>query len=282
MDHPKVQQLLALPPQAAQGSQEWFQFRQGLLGASDYPSALGNNPYCSRRMLVRKKTGQVSEYRGGLGSAVQHGHDNEPIAVRKYEQQTGEEVLHFGCIVHRQIRPELDIDFMGASIDGICRRSGRLVEIKCPKSRPITDEVPGHYWDQVQGQMEVLDVDECDFVQFRPDSVTYSEQLVVTRVRRDPNWATLNIPRLREVWDEIKTWQRNEAECRDLSRRIANAAILGQLDLAGQLIDQRRPLLQLLKPEKGSRRPRRSTKRPPPPPPPPSPSTSSGICLLDD
>jgi len=42
--HPKVQQLLDLPPQAPQGSQEWFQFRQGLLGASDYPSALGNNP----------------------------------------------------------------------------------------------------------------------------------------------------------------------------------------------------------------------------------------------
>ena len=49
-----------------------------------------------------------------------------------YEAATGEEVLEFGCLVHRQIRPELGIDFMGASIDGICRRSGRLVgSLRC-------------------------------------------------------------------------------------------------------------------------------------------------------
>jgi len=45
--------------------------------------------------------------------------------------------------------------------------------------------------DQVQGQMEVLDVDECDFVQFRPDSLSHTEQFVVTLVKRDPNWATV-------------------------------------------------------------------------------------------
>jgi len=78
-------------------------------------------------MMIRKKTGQVSDYRGGLGSFVAHGHTNEPIAREKYEQLVGDQVLEFGCLVHNQIRPELGIDFMGASIDGICRRSARLV-----------------------------------------------------------------------------------------------------------------------------------------------------------
>jgi len=91
-----------------------------------------------------------------------------------------------------------------------------------------------------------------------------------------------NIPKLRAAWQEIKQWQQNETDCRRLSREIANASIMGKLDEAHRLIEQRRPLLIALKPEPGSRRPRKRTttpalkrRRSPSPEP-------TGTCLLMD
>ena len=49
---------------------------------------------------------------------------------------------------------------------------GRMLEIKCPYCRVIQTEgevyggiVPEYYWAQVQGQLEVCELDECDFWQ---------------------------------------------------------------------------------------------------------------------
>ena len=40
-----------------------------------------------------------------------------------------------------------------------------MLEIKCPKSRPITGIIPPVYFAQVQGQLEVCDLDYCDFLE---------------------------------------------------------------------------------------------------------------------
>ena len=42
-----------------------------------------------------------------------------------------------------------------------------MVEIKCPPKRKFTKTVPPHYGMQVQGQLEVCDLDECDFFQVK-------------------------------------------------------------------------------------------------------------------
>ena len=42
-----------------------------------------------------------------------------------------------------------------------------MVEIKCPPKRKFTKTVPLHYLMQVQGQLEVCDLDECDFFQVK-------------------------------------------------------------------------------------------------------------------
>jgi len=42
-----------------------------------------------------------------------------------------------------------------------------MVEIKCPPKRKFTKTVPAHYLMQVQGQLEVCDLDECDFLQVK-------------------------------------------------------------------------------------------------------------------
>ena len=44
---------------------------------------------------------------------------------------------------------------------------GRLLEIKCPIRRVINDSVPFEYWCQMQIQMEVADIDECEYVEMK-------------------------------------------------------------------------------------------------------------------
>ena len=53
---------------------------------------------------------------------------------------------------------------MGASPDGITK-DGVMLEIKCPYRRTITGVPPIYYVDQVQGQLEVCELDRCDFLE---------------------------------------------------------------------------------------------------------------------
>ena len=72
----------------------------------------------------------------------------------------------YGCIRHRTI------PFIGASPDGICSPKsknrnlvGRMLEIKCPKSRKIDGIPPTVYAVQVQAQLEVCELEYCDFLE---------------------------------------------------------------------------------------------------------------------
>jgi hypothetical protein len=65
-----------------------------------------------------------------------------------------------------------DYPFIGASPDGINidpenNRYGRMIEIKNVVNRDITGIPKEEYWVQTQGQTEVCNLDECDFVETR-------------------------------------------------------------------------------------------------------------------
>lgn len=86
--------------------------------------------------------------------------------------------------------------FIGASPDGICERRqlygnglsklvGRLLEIKCPRLRQIKttgnldgDICPHYYFVQVQTQLFVTDMDECDFLQCKIDEYDSWEEYI--------------------------------------------------------------------------------------------------------
>ena len=160
-------------PQPVQRSPEWFAAREGMMTASDIAVPLGLNKYEPQYKIILKKTGtnmyQDNKY-------VHHGKKYEPIATMMYEYRYNVKVTEFGLLPHPTI------PFLGASPDGICskytmdgKRStliGRMLEIKCPFSRPIKLEgeikgeiCPIYYWIQVQIQLEVCELDECDFWQ---------------------------------------------------------------------------------------------------------------------
>lgn len=151
-------------PQPAQRSEEWYAFRKTRLTASDFGTAVGVNPYSDRKALIRKKCGEEKPFRAG--AAIMHGVKYEDVAIAIYEGRRDVIVREYGCIPH----PTLD--YLGASPDGICCFEsnnkdlvGRMLEIKCPLSRVLNGTIPEYYHLQVQGQLEVCELEWCDFLQ---------------------------------------------------------------------------------------------------------------------
>ena len=212
-----------------QHSTEWFNRRNNMLTASDFAAALGHNKYCSQERLFRLKTGLIVQANNKF---MQHGTDNEAAAREKYEKITGEKVVEFGCISHAQVDWRTDRPLyseLGGSPDGVTH-TGRLIEIKCPYTREIEDEVPTLYVDQIQGLMWILDLQTCDFVQYKPEKMWRNEQFVITSVKRDPDWAKNNVPKLLEFWKRVRAYKTSRSDvvikCRHLVTSILSKSIL--------------------------------------------------------
>ena len=176
-----------------QRSPEWLAQRAGMLTASDIATALGINPYESPDDLMYKKCGfrrkQTTE-------CTDYGTRLEPEARDKYCELTGESVFEIGLVPHPKF------PWLGGSPDGITD-SGKLKEIKCPPKREITPTVPKYYIPQVQLLMEILDLEECDFVQYRPASEDRPQVLVVSKVLRDRQWFAESVPVLERFWNRV-------------------------------------------------------------------------------
>lgn len=143
-------------PQPEQRSSEWYIFRDSMLTASDWGTILGMNHYSNPNQLLLKKCGKDIPFPSN--AAIDWGVKYEDVAVQIYEKRNSEKILLFGCIRHPTI------NFLGASPDGISE-NGVMLEIKCPSSRQITGIIPEHYWCQVQAQLEVCELDRCDFLE---------------------------------------------------------------------------------------------------------------------
>lgn len=97
-------------------------------------------------------------------SPLSWGKRYEPLSVMHYERRYNTSVQEYGCLVHK------DHAFLGASPDGINFKEGspiqgRMLEIKNVVSRVITGIPKEDYWIQMQLQMEVCDLNECDFLE---------------------------------------------------------------------------------------------------------------------
>ena len=147
-----------------QRTKEWYEMRKEKLTASSLAAALGKCHFTSRNELLLSK---IEEKPYQSNEITEWGVKYEDIAIAFYEEMFNVKVLEFGLIPH----PEFDA--FGASPDGICDDTdnndytSRMVEIKCPPKRKFTKNVPPHYGMQVQGQLEVCNLDECDFFQVK-------------------------------------------------------------------------------------------------------------------
>ncbi len=154
-----------------QGTPAWFKARQGKLTASRFGAAAGICPYASRARALREVLG-VDKFEGN--AACTWGTQNERNAVKDYMVRTGNVVRSSGLHTHPHH------DWLAGSPDGLVGDEG-MIEVKCPFYNKVPHvRIPPTYYCQMNGLMEILDREWCDFVSWTPT------EMKVYRVYRDP------------------------------------------------------------------------------------------------
>lgn len=152
-------------PQPDQRTTEWYEFRHNLITASsawkllDTPAQQNSYIYDKCQPIDPEKFKRTV-----IDSPFHWGQKYEPLAVIYYENEYITKVDDFGCIRHASDH------FIGASPDGInvdpsSPRFGRMLEIKNIVNRKIDGIPKKEYWIQMQLQMEVCQLPECDFLE---------------------------------------------------------------------------------------------------------------------
>ena len=177
-------------PQPQQRTPEWYQFRWNLITASNAWKAFESQNTINQ--LIYEKCQPIKKFDDNNGddeqvkmvntnTSLHWGQKFEPLSVLIYERKFNTTVEDFGCIQHPTYK------FIGASPDGInvdknVDRYGRMLEIKNVVSRDINGIPKKEYWVQMQLQMEVCDLDECDFLETKfteyPDYSAYKNDSI--------------------------------------------------------------------------------------------------------
>ena len=160
-------------PQPVQRTAEWYSFRNEHITASNAWKAFGT--HASQNQLIYEKCKSYTIKSVELSSATNEiptvnlsetsltwGHKYEPLTRMLYEYNNNTIIQDFGCIEHPTLH------FIAASPDGIVvgeNNYGRMIEIKNVVSREINGIPKLEYYIQTQMQMEVCNLNECDFVE---------------------------------------------------------------------------------------------------------------------
>lgn len=177
--------LLRKKPQPPQRSEEWFKARNTRITASEAACCLTLSEELCKiyvedfnvQNFKYKPDHCMSHYDNKIDYIINkcrtfygenlfkdsiytlHGKKFEEIATRLYRRQYNTDVIEFGLLPHSRL------NWLAASPDGITP-NGVMLEIKCPYSRKIEEGVPPiWYWAQMEIQLEVADLDECDFLE---------------------------------------------------------------------------------------------------------------------
>ena len=151
--------------QPEQRTDEWYIFRNSTLTASNIYKIFVSEFTQSQLIIEKSETIDVNKYKNtNLNSPMHWGQKYEPVSILYYEYINKTKVTEFGCIPHDKY------SYIAASPDGIvCDENsdlfGRMIEIKNVVSREITGIPKMEYWIQMQLQMEVCNLYECDFLE---------------------------------------------------------------------------------------------------------------------
>ena len=129
-----------------------------MITASDFAQALGFGKFGTQTQFIINKSGySPSDFNWNV-PPLKWGSMYEDVACKVYERFMGSRVHEFGLLTH-PTEP-----WIGASPDGISDL-GVMVEIKCPYRRKIDGQVPQQYYYQIQGQLEVTGLRDCDYIE---------------------------------------------------------------------------------------------------------------------
>lgn len=176
LNHPIIHKIseqidiLRNKPQPTQRTPEWYANRYNLITASNAykifeSQAMKNQLIYEKCKPLETSINHEDDFKFvNVNSPLHWGQKYEPLSVMIYEKQFNTKIEDFGCIKHDKY------NFLGASPDGINvdetnSRYGRMLEIKNIVNREIDGIPKKEYWIQMQLQMEVCNLDECDFLE---------------------------------------------------------------------------------------------------------------------
>ncbi len=152
-------------PQPEQRTDEWYKFRHKLITASSAWKGFSSEKIKNSLIYEKCKDIDVNKYKSiNLNTPFHWGNKYEPISIQLYEKKYDTKIEDFGCIKDDKY------SFLGASPDGInIKRDndkfGVMLEIKNVVSREITGIPKFEYWIQMQMQMNICNLDYCDFLE---------------------------------------------------------------------------------------------------------------------
>ena len=188
--HPSVQRILSYP-RIQQRSPEWFEYRRRRVTASEVSVVLAQGKG-ARTLMDRKKSCSSSHF---STEYTRIGTENEGRVVELYREKYPNFVVHHDL----SIIPHKTADFVAASLDA-CTECGINVEIKtCFKDSFV--KVCKAYYDQVQLQMEVADLDMTHLVQHYINMP--GQPIVVHEIKRDRSWFAANAPILEKFVQDL-------------------------------------------------------------------------------
>ena len=164
----KLDALLA-SKQTEQRTPEWYKQMSTIISASELGHLFASPR--QRAKLVVSKTVPHESFVQQLAitsdrmSAFDWGIRFEPVVKQIYEYKYGVTVKELGRL-HHPTDPRCT-----ASPDGLVytcpknERTGRLIEIKCPVTREMDGSVPKDYYSQMQMQLHVTQMNECDYIE---------------------------------------------------------------------------------------------------------------------
>jgi putative phage-type endonuclease len=158
-----------------QGTDAWRNWRKKVIGASDAPTIMGENPWSESDYLLREKLGRVAEFKGN--AATREGNALEGEARRKASAYLG---IHFDpSIIQDGFHP-----FLAASLDGVSEDASYILEIKSGvKSYAHTQRTgqpPEYYYAQLQHILMISGLESLYYASYRPH-----EELIVLEIGRD-------------------------------------------------------------------------------------------------
>jgi putative phage-type endonuclease len=211
----EIQALLAKSAtMPEQRTPPWYEMRNSMITASDVGTVLGTNKYSTRLQVLRNKVDVVLGQGYGEvftgNAATLWGQEHEDEVRDRFSQLYGVEC--FDCA----LLPHPEHPWVGASPDGLVSDRS-LIEIKCPLRRvPKPDYIPPAYYDQMQLQLEVCNLEKCYFVEWKPGARLFDEDIFqVQVVKRDRSWWTEALPKLRIFWDEVRYYIKNPDKAKE-------------------------------------------------------------------
>lgn len=205
-----------------QGSAEWLKWRKTIITATDCPSILGSNPWQTIYKCWQKKLNLIAEEKPN--QAMLDGIKNEPIARTMFIEQTGINMIP-ACV------ESSELEFLGASLDGIsdCRRY--ILEVKCSENlyrKALNWEIPEYYMHQMQHQLLVSGCEKCFYVCY------HDNKICVIEVLPDEGFIALFMPPAQEFWRSVVFFESPPLTNRDYANMNDN---LSWNDYAKQYIE---------------------------------------------